>query len=581
MKKLLSILLALVLVLSLATTAFAATAQVTITGVSGRDYEAFKLLNASVSGTNYAYEVNTKYTEVLIEVLGLDATATGEDIITEIGKITNTEAMRHFADKLYKAILAAGLAADATWSGETVDLEQAYWLIADVTDLSGTSSSNSLVMVDTVGDTDITVAAKPDTPDTVKKIDDENDSLIDPSPISEDATNLQDSADYDIGDRVPYVITTNLPNNISEYSYYSILLRDEVDKGLTYLPDSFAITVNGKPMTIAEAGTDATADFVYVIETTTDADGKQTAQNLYVYPNRGYTLVEKDALGNPVEVAASKTAGGDFLALFPADTDHSAINFSEVVFSYECELNAAAVIGNPGNPNFYELVFSNDPYSDSFGQTPRDVCIVFTYQVIFNKVDSHQDPLEGADFDLFKFVAIAGADAYTEETAPAGAIFHNGANAWGYWQNLTNQKTTNKVADDPATPEDESKEATTFTFTGLDDGFYKLEETIVPLGYNGIDPIEFYVSAEHDTDFSAYVESGILTALNATTKVSGELALDGGVNGILEATVENRSGTELPTTGGMGTTMFYVLGTMMVMGTAVLMVTRKRMTAFE
>lgn len=559
MKKTLAFLLSLVLILGLATTVSAATTDLTITGVSDRDYEAYKLMDASVSGTNFAYFVNAKYRDILVTALGLATTASDEEILAGIESLTTAEAMSSFADTVYRAIQAAGLGSDAAWHGEEVQLEQAYWLIADVTDLSGTNDKNSLVMIDTVGDVEVTVAAKSDHIRTEKHIDDENDSFITPNPVSEDGIIWQDVADYDIGDAVPYKIELTMPNNISHYTYYSFILEDSVDQGLTYNPDSFQIYVNGQPADIEAASDNATAPFVYQIVTTLDNTGKQASQTLYVYPNFDYINNAGD------EVEANKETGGDFLQYFSDSDSNTQMNGATVTFRYSCTLNSNAIIGSQGNVNEYILRFSNNPYGDSFGKTPVDVAIVLTYQVTFNKVDMDGNALEGADFALYKFVAEypEGTKEKTEEELLGeGYVFCDDARAWGKYVSLDNLKTV--------------YEGTVFTFTGLDDGCYKLEETVVPAGFNPIDPITFTITASHLTEVSTATD--VLLTLEGTS--SEELIFSGELGcASLSANIENRSGTELPSTGGVGTTLFYVFGGLMACGAAILLVTKKRMSA--
>ena len=114
-----------------------------------------------------------------------------------------------------------------------------------------------------------------------------------------------------------------------------------------------------------------------------------------------------------------------------------------------------------------------------------------------------------------------------------------------------------------------------FKITGLDDGAYRLTETKTPDGYNIIEPIIFTVTAEHDVES----DTPGLTSLNGN-KVSGEIAFTPNLGeGSLTATVVNQSGIQLPETGGMGTTLFYIAGAVLVIGAAVLLVTRRRVNA--
>ena len=96
-----------------------------------------------------------------------------------------------------------------------------------------------------------------------------------------------------------------------------------------------------------------------------------------------------------------------------------------------------------------------------------------------------------------------------------------------------------------------------FTIKGLDADTYYLTETAAPAGYNKLaDPVTIFIG-----------EDGVV---NAT---------DDNPNGVTEVKVLNQSGSELPSTGGMGTTVFYVVGGILVVGAIVLLVARKRMAA--
>lgn len=227
-------------------------------------------------------------------------------------------------------------------------------------------------------------------------------------------------------------------------------------------------------------------------------------------------------------------------------------NSSVITVEYTATLNANAVLGSAGNPNEVYLEYSNNPNksesgNNETGNTPKDVVIVFTYKTIISKVTKNPDydpkvegskeyiPLTGAEFTLEK---------YNKET--------------NEWKAITVVK---------------NDEGTTFTFTGLDDGNYRLTETKTPAGYNSIDPIEFTVTAEHDV----LSDNPALTSLsgNATT---GKLTFTSNTTeGSLSADVVNNAGSTLPETGGMGTTIFYVLGTILVLGAAIMLITKRRM----
>lgn len=116
-----------------------------------------------------------------------------------------------------------------------------------------------------------------------------------------------------------------------------------------------------------------------------------------------------------------------------------------------------------------------------------------------------------------------------------------------------------------------------FSFNGLDDGDYVLKETKTPAGYNTINDITFTVEASHETEA---VEPK-LTSLKGVAP-SGEIEFteteeEAAESGTLTTQVQNKKGSILPSTGSVGTTMLYVVGTMLVLGAGVLLITKKRM----
>ena len=130
-----------------------------------------------------------------------------------------------------------------------------------------------------------------------------------------------------------------------------------------------------------------------------------------------------------------------------------------------------------------------------------------------------------------------------------------------------------------------------FTFKGLDDGYYRLTEDDAPDGYNKIDPIEFEVTAEHDVTWETEKREELLISLTGNVP-TGEITFnpiddkdaEGNVvsaNTGLSADVINQAGVVLPETGGIGTTIFYIVGGMLAVAAVVLLITKKRMASAE
>lgn len=248
-------------------------------------------------------------------------------------------------------------------------------------------------------------------------------------------------------------------------------------------------------------------------------------------------LVNGNQKDDVTQAFTIETADGLHFKIANLKTISGVTASSKIVVEYTATLNKSAIIGKVGNPNTAKLIYSNNPNSrgtaGSTTETPEDTVIVFTYKVVVNKVDENSKPLAGAGFTLFKKVA----------------------DAWKEVKTIS------------------SSEATTFTFSGLDDGVYKLSETATPDGYNKIDDVEFTVTAEHDV----LSDNPALTSLSGDA-ASGELAFTAAVTeGSLSTDIINQKGARLPSTGGKGTALLYVLGSALILVAGILLVTKKRM----
>ena len=393
--------------------------------------------------------------------------------------------------------------------GSTVidGLAAGYYLVKDKDGTQkDTQDAYTKYIVQVVGDT--TAAIKSGVPTVEKKVKDINDS-------KGETSDWQDSADADFNDNVKYKITGTMPSNIGSYKSYQYIFTDTMSKGLTYK----ASDNNVKNYEIYfyankdDAAKDAKAKGVNITESfkdngegdsvTNSSDAKYNGGKKFTWTCSDLKSINslKDQKGN------SKL------------TENSAI-----VVYYEAKLKEGAVIGAAGNPNKVDLTYSNNPNKSGEGETgktPDDTNIVFTYKTVVNKVDQDgKTPLKGAGFTLQKKVN----GAYTDVK-----VFT-------------------------------ASNATTFEFTGLDDGKYKLIESTTPAGYNTITPIEFTISATHNETSD---DPQLLTLSGNKTAGEATFTADKGA-GSLTTNVVNKPGSILPETGGMGTTLLYVLGGVLV-----------------
>ena len=251
-----------------------------------------------------------------------------------------------------------------------------------------------------------------------------------------------------------------------------------------------------------------------------------------------------------------------------------------IVVDYTSKLNKEAVIGTPGNPNEVLLKYSNNPNlednSDTDeGTTPKDKVVVFTYEIKALKVQPDGNAIDQSAYDKLtneeKADYVKVGDKWQKTKALEGAGF-------------TLYK---KVNGEYTAVGEEIKGVTTFEFKGTDAGEYKLVETTVPAGYNKAADVTFEVKATYDTD-AADPKLKSLTVEPATagftvsvteTKNDEEEVTEITTDGIISGKVLNQKGSTLPSTGGIGTTIFYVLGAILVIGAGIVLVTRRRMSA--
>jgi len=499
-KKLLSILMTMIMVLAMVVPVMAETPTTTDIviqgGADGSEYSAWRLLDAEENHSDdpsaestYYYEVNEKYKAAIGQAMGLPGSSDSV-IITYIAGLDDSQ-IRAFADAVFAQVKR--MAPDAVSDNDVFDdMPQGYYLIAE-TKKAGSTDTISKVMLDTKGEEELTVTTKEDTISFEKKVEEKDDT--------QRYTNLQDGADYDIGDMVSFQLKGTLPSNFNTYTKYHYHFVDKLAAGFLFDADSLKVYIADKDTKDINAIPDSAKEDI------TDA-----------------FTVSKRASEDIIDIICQDLKASGYT--FNAETD-------AIFVRYEAELTANAIIGSGGNTNEAWIDFSDNPYDvDSRGETVHDIVVVFTYEFDVNKVDGLHRPLKGAGFTLYKKV-------YTNEE-----------NTEFEWQQVGSQLMGQNM--------------TTFEFKGLDSGEYKLVETTVPGGYNKADDIEFTLTAE-------YVKhSSTPEFIKLETTV-------GTVNGaVVETTVENLTGVELPETGGIGTTIFYVAGGILVVGAAVMLIAKKR-----
>ena len=509
---------------AMAMPAFAGTINVTPAADSTNTYKAYQLISGTYTAentlTNITFGANLpvasdKLTSGLVTALkSADSTAfasltvdtTPTELATMIGSLSTVAQQEKFARVIGKYVTGDGITVSTT----DTTVNDGYYIVKE----EGTVAPKSFNLLKVAGA--ISLTAKENTPSSGKTVADTNDS-------TGAADTHTKTADYDIGDDIPYVLTFTLPSDYARYEKYPVTFWDDMCAGLSLNADSVKIWYGD-----TDTSTGGTK-IEFATKSSTETGGtfeNPTGGTIYKY-----------------EIADLKTTAPSMAAN------------QTITIRYTAKLTGdAVVIGAPGNPNSYKVTYANDPNWTAIpgpgettppttpptGDTPESKNVVFTYQLTVNKTDDDGNALNGAKFTLYKWT----------DTANAADI--DATTGWDQVQQI-------QLAD-----------AAQFNFKGLDDGTYKLVETTPPTNYNGIDPILFTITAEHsDATYG-------LGTVSQTGITNASIT-----NGVISVAIKNNKGVTLPSTGGMGTTIFYIVGSLMITGALVLLIVRKRMNIKE
>lgn len=230
-------------------------------------------------------------------------------------------------------------------------------------------------------------------------------------------------------------------------------------------------------------------------------------------------------------------------------------NGATIIITYTAVVTEKAAIDGAGNTNNVTVKWTTEGSTEPGPGKLENEETIFTYAIALKKVNDKGDPLSGARFK-FPF--------YVQPTPDTdGAYIYAGTEAGG---DLVNEITT--------------PENGVIVVKGVKTGDYTITEVKAPDGYNQLTaPVTVTAAKTGQTSTKTTVyldENGNTT----DTKTENTIEVKVEIPNIAAKSlvVLNKAGTELPSTGGMGTTVFYVLGAVLVVGAGVLLVTKKRMS---
>ena len=494
--KLTSLLLALVMVFALATTAFAQDVTVTdgagsITisnAAKGETYAIYKLFDATVSADGKSIAYTGEIPESLKTYFAAD----------DNGYISATPAAKEgesMSDGLKAALKAWTTTARATSAAESdgsalnfKELAYGYYVVT-------TTQGEQVISVDSTMP-DVTIV-------------DKNSST--PKELHKNA-NVDDVS---IGDTVTYTVSFKTSNyygagaDAKEIVSYTIV--DTLPEFLSNVAVTSIIVDNDGDDTTTDDQTDVTAQF-----TNKKINIKWYENNQFLYDN-GAT----------------------------------------VTITYTAKVTEKAAIDGAGNTNKVTVTWTTKGGDQPGPDKIENEETIFTYAIALKKVNNKGVALPGAVFE-FPF--------YVQPTPDAnGAYIYAGTTPE---DGLINKITT--------------PDSGVIVVKGVKSGDYEITEVTAPAGYNKLTApvtVNATKTSSTSTHTTVYLDKDG-NKVDESAKVT-EVKVDIDTIAATAVVVVNKAGTELPSTGGMGTTIFYVLGTVLVMGAVVLLVTKKRMSRNE
>lgn len=494
-RKLASLLLALVMVFALATTAFAQ--DVTVTGgtgsitisnaAKGETYTIYKLFDATVNadGSSIAY------TGTIPESLKAYFTADSNNYISATAAAKDGENMSEGLKTALKTWTAAATAAaTATSDGSALNFKELAYGYYVVT----TTQGDQVISVDSTMP-NVTIV-------------DKNSST--PKDLSKTAS----SNDVSIGDTVTYTVSFKTSN------YYG-------------------------------AGTEAKEIVSYTIEDTLPEFLSNVTVTSIIVDNDGNNATAGDQANVTAQFANKK-----IVIDWYDEVNNKFLydNGATVTITYTAVVTDKAAIDGNGNTNKVTVTWTTKGGDEPGPDKVETDETIFTYAIALKKVNNKGNALPGAVFQ-FPFYVKSTADAN-------GAYIYAGTTAGA---GLTNQITT--------------PDSGVIVVKGVKSGSYEITEVTAPAGYNKLTApvtVQAVKTSSTSTHTTVYLDKdGNVVDVSAKEI---EVKVDIDTIAATAVVVVNKAGTELPSTGGMGTTVFYVLGTVLVLGAVVLLVTKKRMS---
>lgn len=332
-------------------------------------------------------------------------------------------------------------------------------------------------------------------------------------------------------------------------------LSKTADSDNVSIGDTVTYTVRFKTSNYYGAGEDAKEIVFYNIEDTLPDFLSDVKVTSIIVDNDGNDTTTDDRADVTAQFADKK------IVIDWYDEDNSKFlhdNGATVTITYTAKVTDNAAIDGTGNTNKVTVTWTTKNGTEPGPGELKQEETIYTYAIALKKVNNKGTALPGAVFE-FPF--------YVQTTPDANGAYIYAGTTPG--EGLTNQITT--------------PDSGVIVVKGVKSGTYEIKEVTAPAGYNKLTApvtVKAVQTGSTSTHTIVYLdENGNIT--NTETDKTTKVNVDIDNIAATAVVVVNKAGTELPSTGGMGTTIFYVLGAVLIVGAGVLLVTKKRMSQSE
>lgn len=601
MKKFLSIIMVLAMVLSLSITAFAAENEgsITITNATiDETYELYKIFDASISkdadgntnAVSYSIETDNQFFAALF---GADGTTDNTYFVYNVntGSVTkkegvnDSELIKYLTELVENGTYNTAATPVKATSDEVKfeNLPYGYYLITSTLGTTVTINSNT---------PDVEVIDKNQKPGG------EFDKQIQIGVDAEGKPIWGDSNSANIADEVTYKISFEATNYDGENKIKYYQIHDEKGDAIWAEFNSFTVKVGGVELKrgyyLSQGGVNTDnweffGDWSDIPEVDRDRNDAQWYLVHLDYDKFRITIpwLENHTISDVTNADGDVTA---YSVNFPEDSASKFDSPVTVEVEYKAVIEANAAIGDTSHGNRFNKAHASWTSEHETLTTPPDEVVTYVYGIGLLKDDINtRENLAGAKFRVFKDEACT-EPVYVIPTDVKGVYIVDSLNTVAEEISGIKQETSRKkyeayleeyLKDKDGNPIEQdnlvvSQENGKLVILGLKEGTYYLKEVEAPAGYNALtQPVEFKAGEEIRSFIIFADENGNVANIQQTDGVHHEINYD-----LTHTVVHNSKGVVLPSTGGMGTFWLITIGTILAIGFAVFLITHKKMSVY-